>query len=879
MFVKPASKESPSHIPSAISGGRNNHGISLPAPTWKAGAPALPINTAESKAPLPEAWHTVQQRRKQDAPSSSIQSPPIQFTLQDAQRKWEQWYKSDNVSLEKITQYIKAKKRGWVILNRELNKPAVAPVGMDTSDNEEDGCLSDASEGSSVEEDEQQHNIHPEDEELVGYIIGKQYTEVSDSSQKLETDTRKRNIAAGFAKKAMDKGRDVGIPLNTFFKKNAPAGYNTSVENEEEGVTEYQYDVRHERDFTFGLPENPLAARREKTDYFRAPFSHKHIVRAQQDNELRKFLKDEYPGKGKAIASKQVYLSFNVEPHTGNTLRISNVSQSYSNSNMLGSKSGQTLVQHRISIAGHDLIMWVNKDSAGHQSRYNASAIVPNLIQYEQILQALNISPIAELEPSGEIEEKTFRSDTRKAILDKEDELPTDNYKKKMLNDRRQLVTAVSGAINAHVVNNYLRAITAEAQQDFLQYPCLVLEPLANYAADFNIQPKSLVDELKKDIVHTLHEKYDISFANRASFGFAYPTVGDVGVSVRIWPGLIPGVSFSNMILDVLKTAGLLGGVPDAPVVDKKREKEPLVLALKLAIVRAQKRFRRYHEIKAQNGDVKNRSLYKWVNDRITSNVIKAQTLITILAKRANDLEVTRRAIRTLENLNEYDLIQAGVEEQQYQGQGQKAARTTSLSTAFKQRPQGRVVDGYELVSENIRSSGMDAYRVAVQTIGDTHKDSSRLYYETSKVNLEIAERSGGLVKAGSVTKMQDPSYNFVNQQDAQNNIRYKWSRDKNFPSVQIYDITNTPIAVALSKAKASTTQPSLIVCFESFSKHFQLGMDKTTIGRLIVYVNTNRKDQHKVQVLTNKFKQVGDSPFPNFFLNYLAMQNELFGE
>lgn len=879
MFVRPASKQPSSHIPSAVSGSRTNQGISLPAQAWQAGTPALPINTNETKAPLPEAWHTVQQRRKQDAPSSTIQNSPIQFTLKDAQLKWEQWYKSGDVSLEKITRYIKAKKRGWVILNRELNKPAVAPIGMDTSDNEEEEQLPDAIVESSDEEDEEQLNVHPEDEELIGYIIGKQYTKVSDSSQKLETDTRKYKTAAGFAKKAMDKRREVAIPLNAFFKKNAPAGYNTSVENEDEEVTEYQYDVRHERDFTFGLPENPLTARREKTDYFRAPFSHKHIVRAQQDNELRKFLKDEFPGKKKAIASKQVYLSFNVEPHTGNTLRISNVSQSYSNSNMLGSKSGQTLVQHRISIAGHDLIMWVNKDSAGHQSRYNASAIVPNLIQYEQILQALDISPIAELEPSGEIEEKTFRSDTRKALLDKEDPLPTNNYKKKMLNDRRQLVTAVSGAINANVTNNYLRAITAAVQQDFLQYPCLVLEPLANYAADFNIEPKNLVDELKKDIIHTLHTEYDISFANRASFGFAYPTVGDVGVSVRIWPGLIPGVSFSNMILDVLKTAGLLDGVPDNPVVDKKREKEPLVLALKLAIIRAQKRFRRYHEIKEENGDVKNRSLYKWVNDRITSNVIKAQTLIGILGKRANDLQVTRRAIRTLENLNEYDLIQAGVEEQQHQGQDQIAARTTSLSTAFKQRSQNRVVSGYELVSENIRSSGMDAYRVAVQTIGDTHTDSSRLYYETSKVNLEIGERSGGLVKAGSVTKMQDPSYNFVNQQDAQSNNTYKWSRDKNFPSVQIYDITNTPIAVALSKAKATTTQPSLIVCFESFSKHFQLGMDKTTIGRLIVYVKTDRKNQAKVQVLVNRFKQVGDTPFPNFFLNYLAMQNELYGE
>lgn len=814
-------------------------------------------------------------------PAPSLQpgsNAPVQFTLEDAQRKWSQWYKTEDADEDKIRRYIAAKKRGWAILKQELNKPPEEDDTIDDSvDEESDG----ENEVSGMQTDEPQHSvIHEDDKETLREIIDKQSTPVSGSSRKMETDIRKFNAAASQSGKAREEEHhQVGMPLNSFFRKNAPPGYNTSAQQEEDDDEDdnvYQYDVRYERDFTFGLSEDPINNRRENTDYFRAPFAHKHVVRNDYEKWLRKYLKEQAPAKSKAIGSKQVYLSFYVVGAQGNKLKISNVSGSYDNNSMLGSRSGNTVVQRKVKVAGHDLIMWVNTDSAGHQSRYNASAIVPNLVQYGEIMNALQINDTVEVDESVNIEEKSFRSDTRKAILGTDPgALPTANYKQNMLNDRRQLVTNVSNTINAQVKNQYMRAITSVNQVDFFQYPCLVLEPLPNYARDFGGQPKEMMDALKKKIVFTFHDQFEISFSNRASFGFAYPTVGDVGVSIRIWPGLIPASTFSYMMLEVLQEAGLLNNF-DNKYTGKAGDSAPILNALKLAIIRAQKRFRRFHDIKTTKQDpLVAKDTYKWVNNRITSNVIKAKVLVEQLSQSPEDVELIKRAIRTLENLNEYELIQAGVEEQQ--SEVPESQRKAELSTAFKQRSVNRVVQDYELVSETICSSGMDAYRTAIQTIGNTHTDSSRLYFETSKVNKTIADNSQGIVKSGSVTKMQDPSYNFVSHKDVTSNNAYEWPRDQGFPGVHIYDITNTPINEAIAKSLGAP--PSFIVLFESLSKHFQFGMDKTTIGRLIVYVKSTRKNNDIVKPLAAKFKQLKDAPLPNYFMNYMAMQNDLFGE
>jgi hypothetical protein len=834
MFSPLPSKEQASSISSAVANSTGARGVSYPAPT-----------------------------------SQGANNPPIQFTLEDAQRKWAQWYKSADVDEEKIRQYIAAKKRGWGILKKELNKAPADAELMDTDAGEIDH--------NAMQVDEQpKFTIHSDDQETIEHITGKQYTAVSDSTQKLETDIRKFNAAALRSGRAREGNHhQLGMPLDTFFRKNAPPGYNTSLQDEEEETQEYQYDVQYERDFTFGLSEDPINSRREKSDYFRAPFAHKHVVRDEHEKALRRDLIKHYPQKSKKIGGKQVYMSFEVVQAAGNKLQIKNWESSYSNNNMLGSRSGKTVVQRKIFVAGHPLILWVNEDSAGHQSRYNASAIVPNLVQHQEITTVLKINNTVDVDPSVNIDEKSFRSDTRKAILGQEPQaLPTANYKQELLNDRRQLVTNVSNTINAQVKNNYMRAITSATQQDFLQYPCLVLQPLPNFAPELAGRETDMMDELKKKIVFTFHDQYAISFANRASFGFAYPTVGDVGPSVRIWPGLIPAQTFSYMMLEVLKEAGLLKDFENK-FTGKKEDSAPLVLALKLAVIRAQKRFRRYQDIKAaKTGDLVEKDTYKWVNDRITSNVIKAEVLVKELAKDPGNLDIIKRSIRTLENLNEYELIQAGVEEQQ--SEAPEKERKETLSAAFKQRSANRTVQHYELVSETIRNSGMDAYRTAIQTIGHIHTDSSRLYFETAKVNKAIAG-AHGIVRSGSVTKMQDPSYNFISQKDLASKPPYTWSRNKHYPGVHIYDITNTPIDAAI--AKALPTAPSVIVLFESLSKHFQFGMDKTTIGRLIVYVRASRKNRDDVKALTSKFEQLKDSQLPNYFLNYMAMQNELFGE
>jgi hypothetical protein len=798
--------------------------------------------------------------------SSNPATAPIQFTLEDAQRKWAQWYKTADVSKEKIEKYIAAKKRGWRMLNTALLRKETEMEDVGPEDPE----VLPFDQGQ--DEEQEELYIHDEDVEMVKDIQDKQSERVSDKGRKHETDLRKHASAKYFASSV--SGEQL-TPFGLFFAKNSPPGYNRSVETEDE-TYEYQFDPHYDRDFTFPLTEELSTERREKTDYFRATAAHKHVRREKMDNQLRKIIVGQEPAKKSQINSRQVYMSFDVQIF-GNQLKVVSAQGNYKNIKMLGAGTDSQIVKRKIDVSGRSLTIWINTKSAGHQSRYNASAIVPNFIQYTEIIRALEAQPVTEIEPEGEAQEKEFHPDTIEAALDIEREAPVNNYKKRLLADRKELISLVSAAINTAVENNYIKAIAVSKASSFDQYPCLILQPMESYVRDFKVEKGGEVDQLKRDIVFTLHEKFDFSFANRPSFGFANPTVGDVGTAVRIWPGLIDRSLFSAMMFKTLYKAGLLKNRPAALESSSDQSKNaPLVEALGIAILRASERYTRYKKIKEEGRELRHlQAMYDWILNRITSNVFKAEKLIELLKERSSDLEVNKRAVRTLENLNEYDLLQAGVEEQAHQREDRNE-RAGALLDAFRKPVLDKKFGGWKIIAVKIRSSGMDAYRAALELIGDARQDSARLYFETAKVNREIATRPEGLHKLGSITKMMDPSYNFVSHEDITTKKPYEWEAEKGYPTVHVYDITNTTLEDAFGKI--GDKRPDFVLFFESLSKHFQLGMDKSTIGRLIVYMNEATRDQGRASTIKMKAEETKDTPMPHYALNYLGLQSRYYG-
>ena len=771
--------------------------------------------------------------------------------------------------------YIKDKKRGW----RELKEELLLESEEDPVDMEDIGGPVRKSSGSSDEDSDESPRFDKRDKEMVTGIRDKQMHPVSESTAKHKTDLRKYAISRALA----GKGGQIGKALKLFFVKNSPIGYNRSVQTEEQGVYDYQFDPAFDRDFTF-TPQTELdTERRTKTDYFRATASHKHFRRDQWDRQLAGLFRREAPTKARAVGGKQVYMSFHVDVTDDDPPKLTIVSPQgpYQNVKMLGARTDKPTAVHQVMVGDRPLTLWINEKSAGHQSRYNASAIVPNQWQYSDIVDALGGREV-ETGPAYLKPEKKFRPDTIKWTLGSESEEPIDNYKGSMMADRKDLIAVVSAAINKSVKPGLIKAIAATADGGFYQYPCLILQPMVAYAQIHNLEFGKAVGHLKENIVLTLHEQFQFSFANRPSFGFANPTVGDVGASVRIWPGLLHQSLFQEIIFKTLLQADLLNDAPPVTVQPRFAKRSPLVEALSLAMIRAKIRYRRYEELAKSRSFADLSDKYSWVLNRITSNVIKAEMLIKLLMEKPTDPYLNHRATRTLENLNEYDLVQAGLEEdvqaptRSRLGARAATARRESLLMEIRKPVMEKEIAGWEPIAVRIRSSGMDAHRAALEIVGDAREKATKLYFETRKVNTEFASRLVGMKKAGSITKMMDPSYNFVSQEDVDAREPFTWEKEGDLPAVHIYDITNTTLDDTFGVI--GDLKPDFVICFESLSKHFQFGMDKSTLGRLIVYKSKTAQDSAEIQELEKRAKDTQDTPLQAFGLNYIALQSQLFG-
>ncbi|MGA9378645.1 MAG: hypothetical protein WBV73_07725, partial [Phormidium sp.] len=701
-------------------------------------------------------------------------------------------------------------------------------------------------------------------------IRKKQLKEISSEEQKFGTDQKKYYYVQNIAKQLMakDKGKyaELSALLRLFFVKNAPVGFNTSVENEK-GKRKRQvraFSSQRDRDFTLGI--QAANQDRKGTNYHRTPSEDPHFWTKYLREELINFLKEGSESKDEEAVShtKSAFSSYDVQI-SSDQLQITDIQgHPYINRQLTAEReSSKPLSGHRtLPIGNHQLTVWQNTKSLGHLTTLNQGGIAPNLIQTFEILNILELLKDQKSPEGIETQFQTFTPEEKSTIyayLQQANNFNVANYKQELLEDRRQLIDSLSKEINRRRPNQIdkvhkkhsrkidhtldfqaVRTADKTTQEKFLQYPCLILQPKGTAS--------KRIQTLKDNIIKQIHTD-ELSFANRGSFGFAAPTIGDVGESVRIWPGLIPTATFKRKMLTALKNGGYINESSETMILDST-EKEitisPLSKALSLSIKRAIDRY--YSQSTNATVDENLNELQNWVSDRVLSNLIKAITLIPELNK-TNDPEelILMRAIRTLENLNEYDVLQAAIEEalhpepdKQKRNQellGQIEEQIKQEYQKYEQEEQG----GWTFHTARILASGMAGYRTSLSASGSTRTDSLRLYFETVKLNHALAnstpvpsgDDSSDILK-DLIAKMKDLSYNFISAKDLQDKqAQFQWKVDDKNPKIAVYDLTNTTVEEAIDDVKGQDID--FLILFESLSKHFQFGADKTTLGRVMV--------------------------------------------
>lgn len=709
-------------------------------------------------------------------------------------------------------------------------------------------------------------------------IRQKQVVPVSTEPIKFKTDQRKYFFLQELSKLLNPILHEQLIgALRGFFVKNAPVGFNDAVSF---ARPRRSFNTRFDRD-------NTLRVRRDQgrgvdaVDYHRTVGKHKHFWRILLIRKLNKhFKKQNLPDL--SFSSFDVATTDNVDELVMSFL----TGYPIQNRRMLSAASDAVVDRiETLSVLDQTLVAWKNSRSDGIAARGNQAGIPPNLIQTFQVLARINqFDNQADGRSASEQDNgfAQFSGRQRAKVYESIAQIPTiPNYKRSMLADRRALILRLGRALNKRFKSSVEMRIVltenAKYSAGYLQYPALIIER-QGYTT------KAKLAEFMTDLARAFHAVTPISFANRPSFGFASPSIGDLGASMRIWPGLIPGDMFERIVIQAMNRLGYLKPAPPSAPPAQFSDTSPLQMALQQAIQRARSR----------NGAdrVQPDSDYwieteKWVDDRVTSNLIKAKELLRLLATSETRTDtVVLRAIRTLENINEYEVLQAALQETGVSKRDALRRKTELLETYerhVKRNYSGN--DTWTVLSAKLMSSGMAAYRSVASLTGKPRK-SNRAYFEISKLTTALEDNihlvDEDIAALPMVILMQDLSYNFVSGAQLQSRPKVAWNDvPESTPQIAIFDTTNTTVEEAL----AAVPDPAdFVVMFESLSKHFQFGADKTTLGRVIIFKKREPRRMPQLSTLSlqemeQRFSALQHTVLPNGFLNYILEQQEVFGD
>lgn len=367
------------------------------------------------------------------------------------------------------------------------------------------------------------------------------------------------------------------------------------------------------------------------------------------------------------------------------------------------------------------------------------------------------------------------------------------------------------------------KIVTGREDSGFITYPCPIIEPMPGQ--------RLRVDDIKvfiNVIVERFNRESKIKLYQRNSFGFLYPTIADLERSIRIWPGQVDPEFFSEKIANILisydrELSGAEGEDVEVARSDPRIKDDHQHATLFSTLARSMEHIKLIY----RSGTFQPGPTLHFLHQRIVSNLTKARIILDM--RRQQDfsgmdkedlfLEITQ----IIENLNEYGFQL--VELQQWAPTSEDFKRSVTAAYAPYTN-----TSGFTLIGEALTHSGMQAGMIALNLRKTSVFDLGPAYFEFPSADALNSDSFGKTETMGR-TAHYDPAYNFTHTTETEDH-RVTPFRGSSHQAV-ILDITNVKPS-ELPGVIAPHARAQSIFLYGSLSKHFQLGMDRFTLGLVL---------------------------------------------
>lgn len=451
------------------------------------------------------------------------------------------------------------------------------------------------------------------------------------------------------------------------------------------------------------------------------------------------------------------------------------------------------------------------------------------------------------------IEDKSDNTLPSNAMIVRSEDLS--NFRDDTLNHAAAIAESVRALTSSELQDVKIRAIQSK------NHPSIILDfpdagEKGKATADF-------IEEFNKTEIGNL------KLYERNSFGFLYPAVSSVESSVRIWPGFTPPVILNNRIAETLRgikrrkdSVAIVGESLSSAGHGTNVSQPPFHMkALETALHFARSASKREKKPKASQ------FLYNWIRTRLDNNEEK----VKILKEQANDEKNTEhhflKTAGVIENLMEYGYM------------------LLALTSAEK------CTDFYEQHLKNVLpnkqhaifylDNGMQAITLAIiiarsiigrnAAIEDYFSYFEAPYVTTWLSGLGILAKKedrgnpeNGAIILADLNPVITPSKKDEYRENGLDTLLNKYGDS----SIPILDITNSTLANAIDKLKGH--ERYMIV--ESMSKHYHVGTDKFTMGRLIVV-----GDPKIISAAKEHAQPVADKAYDPLLSEYRLIMDKLF--
>ena len=369
------------------------------------------------------------------------------------------------------------------------------------------------------------------------------------------------------------------------------------------------------------------------------------------------------------------------------------------------------------------------------------------------------------------------------------------------------------------------------------EYPCIMVNPSSKSETIKIAQDNAIYINLEK-----FWEKTNPGWelAIRRSFGHLHPTADDFGPSdpVRLWPGLGAREQWIRSTESIT-----IENIKESPIFEALRCTRNSAIQMinlgKRLLKKVDKNTDNYLLIDLCYRLTK---LMEWctridqIEDASFTKFIKEKVEEKWVA------ETHRQVKRLLDNLNEGIFLTVHL---LYGIDSQKVIRTTNkLITEWKRQLRESYEDFYSLEVFLFTRSGMAAYVLIKDMLRGCTSDISGTYYEGSILTEQL--REDNLLGEQFIYFERDLAYNHPDPNELKLKLEMPSSLNKkNLNSVLVFDTTNVTREEVFAYINKSNNKKKLniqaVILYESLTKHFQMGMGKSTLGRLEIYTKKGK--------------------------------------